>query len=67
MNDMNFDELKEEQRQLVAELRKEVKMLTEYLDELEPQIEKWTTFEEAGAWYDDHDIESKLEHIELFR
>ena len=33
---------------------------------LDSQMEKWTTFQEAEEWFNNHDIDSKLKHIKLF-
>ena len=66
MTNKNFSEAKEDLRQLTAELRADIKTLTAYMDEIEKQMEKWTTSEEAEEWFNNHDVESELEHIELF-
>ena len=62
-----FNKTKKERKKFNAESREEIAILTKYLDMLDSQMEKWTTLQEAEEWFNNHDIDSKLKHIKLFR
>lgn len=62
-----FNKAKKGRKKFNAEVREEIAILTKYLDMLDSQMEKWTTLQEAEEWFNNHDIDSKLKHIKLFR
>ena len=62
---MTFDEIKEETRKNIQELKEDIKILNKNIYEFENALEKINSFDEIEQ-YKEIDIEKGLKHIEIF-
>ena len=62
---MTFDEMKEETRKNIEELKEDIKILNKNISEFENALEKINSFDEIEQ-YKEIDIEKGLKHIEIF-
>lgn len=62
---MTFDEIKEEIRKNIEELKEDIKILNKNISEFENVLEKVSSFDEMEQ-YKEMDIEKGLKHIEIF-